>query len=126
MNEAAVGPPGVIPIQQPMRRCAGAPTNGVEADDGVTTFGAPPNLRGDGSCMPLLYRDEQFADAEETHHRHHEAYSFHHSLIPMVKRTLPETVSMPTAARAKPRPRKRGLEAATAPPSPTKLAKARK
>ena len=48
------------------------------------------------------------------------------SSTPMVSRTLPETVSMPIAAMAKPIARATTVFIGAAPPMPTKLAKARK
>ena len=48
------------------------------------------------------------------------------SSMPMVRRTLPETVSMPMAAIAKPIASATTVLIGAAPPMPTKLAKARK
>ena len=48
------------------------------------------------------------------------------SLSPKVSRKLPEIVSMPTAANAKPSIIETTVFKGDAPPSPTKLAKARK
>ncbi len=48
------------------------------------------------------------------------------SSMPMVRRTLPETVSMPMAAMAKPIASDTSVFIGGEPPTPTKLEKARK
>ena len=70
MNEAAVGPPGVIPIQQPIAalRSSAHPV-ARQAGHGAQHL-APLDLRGHRLGVHLLLdRDQQLADAEQAHDR---------------------------------------------------------
>ena len=77
-------------------------------------------------AQPLLHGQDQFADAEQADDRDQEADAAEQLVDAEVRRRLPEIVSMPTAASAKPSIIETMVLNGDAPPSPTKLAKARK
>ena len=127
MNDAAVGPPGVMPIQQPMMAlrtsattCRGMPmsvrptsrhsifeeTARACSSSSVAISNSPMPKRPITATTKLMPRTK--------------------SSTPSVSRTLPEIVSMPIAAIAKPMQSDTTVFAGGEPPTPMKLAKARK
>src|SRR5262245_28657165 len=87
----------------------------------------PVDPRGYGLGLNfLLDGQEQLADPEQPMTATTKLTPFTSSSMPIVSRTLPETVSMPMAAMAKPAASETTVLAGGAPPIPTKLAKARK
>src|SRR3954453_10162647 len=127
MNDAAVGPPGVMPIQQPI----------------AALRSRTQPYRGSPISVRSTSRHSTFEEIALTWNSSSTAISnspipnrpitattkltpFTSSSMPMVSRTLPETVSMPTAASAKPMASDTSVFTGGEPPMPTKLANARK
>ena len=127
MKEAAVGPPGVMPIQQPTAALRSSATQCV---------GRPATVRN--STRHSIFEETALAwsssstaiSSSPMPNRPITATTkltpFTSSSTPMVRRTLPETVSMPIAAIAKPMASDTTVFIGGAPPTPMKLEKARK
>ena len=103
MNEAAVGPPGVMPIQQPIAALRSSASQ---------YRGRPPSARNT-SRQSIREETARACNSSSTAIRSSpmpnrpmtattKLTPFTSSSMPMVRRTLPETVSMPMAAMAKP------------------------
>src|SRR3954468_10022028 len=127
MKEAAVGPPGVMPIQQPTS----------ELRSNATQWrGMPASVRQ--TSRHSTFDDTAFAwnsssqamSSSPTPKRPITATTklmpLTKASMPSVRRTLPETVSMPMAAMAKPMHSDTSVFMGGAPPTPMKLEKARK
>src|ERR1700737_1869698 len=127
MKDPAGGPPGVTPIQQPM----------------AALRSSTQPYRGSPMMVRKTARHSTLEEIALTWNSSSTAISnspvpnrpitattkltpFTSSSMPMVSRTLPETVSIPTAARAKPIASDTSVLIGGEPPMPTKLAKARK
>ena len=125
MNDAGVAPPGVMPIQQPTRHARSDVTQyfGSVAQVFSTMF---------GSILPLLplndeallHREQDLAQAEQADHRDQEVEALQERRAwPKVMRSVPVTVSMPTAASAKPSIIDAMVFTGGSRPMPTKLQK---
>src|SRR3954463_9331941 len=127
MNEAAVGAPGGMPIQQPiaaLRNSAqlyrGSPASVRNTSRHSTLEEIALTLNSSSTAIsnsPIPNRPIT-ATTKLT--------PFTSSSMPKVSRTLPETVSIPTAASAKPIASDTSVLTGGEPPMPTKLANARK
>src|SRR3954453_18838420 len=127
MKDAAVGPPGVMPIQQPMAALRnstqpyrGSPTRVRNTSRHSTLEEIALTLNSSSTATkssPMPNRP-MTATTKLT--------PLTSSSMPMVSPTLPETVSIPTAARAKPIASDTSVFTGGEPPMPTKLANARK
>src|ERR1700736_3396737 len=127
MKEAAVGPPGVIPIQQPMA----ALRNSTQPYRGRPKRVRKTSRHSTLEEMALMLNSSSTAiSSSPMPNRPITATTkltpFTSSSIPMVSRTLPETVSIPTAASANPIASDTSVLIGGEPPMPTKLANARK
>src|SRR3954453_20054235 len=127
MKDAAVGPPGVMPIQKPIA----ALRNSTQP-----YRGSPTRVRNTSRHSTLeeialtLNSSSTATKSSPIPNRPITATTklapFTSSSTPKVSRTLPETVSIPTAASAKPIASDTSVLTAGEPPMPTKLANARK
>src|ERR1700681_2171026 len=127
MKEAAVGPPGVIPIQQPMA----ALRNSTQTYRGrQKRVGKPPRHSTLEEMALMLNSSSTAISRSPMPNKPITATTkltpFTSSSIPMVSRTLPETVSILTAASANPIASDTSVLIGGEPPMPTKLANARK
>src|SRR5882762_9951064 len=127
MNDAAVGPPGVMPIQQPIA----ALRNSTQPYRGRPSRVRKTSRHSTLEEMALMLNSSSTAiSSSPMPNRPITATTkltpFTSSSMPMVSLTLPETVSMPMAARAKPMASETSVLIGGEPPMPTKLAKARK
>src|SRR3979490_2826002 len=127
MKEAAVGPPGVMPIQQPMA----ALRNSTQPYRGRPMSVRKTSRHSTLEEIALMWNSSSTATSNSPiPNRPMTATTklmpFTSSSMPMVSRTLPETVSIPTAASANPIARDTSVLIGGEPPMPTKLAKARK
>src|SRR6202051_3637370 len=127
MKEAAVGPPGVIPIQQPIA----ALRNSTQPYRGRPKRVRKTSRHSTLEEMALMLNSSSTAISNSPMpNRPMTATTkltpFTSSSMPMVSRTLPETVSMPTAASAKPMASDTSVLTGGEATMPTKLAKARK
>src|ERR1700712_96924 len=127
MNDAAVGPPGVMPIQQPMA----ALRNNAQPQRGSWPRVRKTSRHSTLEEIALTWNSSSTATSNSPMpNRPMTATTkltpLTSSSMPMVSRTLPETVSIPTAASAKPIASDTSVLTGGEPPMPTKLAKARK
>ena len=126
MNDAAVGPLGVMPIQQPIAlpRSNATQWRGIVRIASCTARGLMRALMP-SKPEPLLHADQQFADAEEPDDGNEKADTRYERV---------ESERQPEAARNgihadgrdKPSPIDTTVFSGAAPPRPTKLANARK
>src|SRR5260370_35416660 len=127
MKEAAVGPPGVIPIQQPMAalRNSTQPYRGrpkrVRKTSRHSTL-EEMALRRNSSSTAISNSPMPNRPITATT----KLTPFTSSSRPMVSRTLPRTVCIPTAASANPIASDTSVLIGGEPPIPTKLANATK
>ena len=104
MNDAGVAPPGVMPIQQPISAAAQRRqpvAAAASSRSASTTFGLIL-ARHALERQALFHRQQDLADAEQADHRDQEVEAAQQLGKPKVMRSWPVTVSMPTAASAKP------------------------
>src|ERR1700736_823865 len=127
MKDAAVGPPGVTPIQQPMA----ALRSSTQPYRGSPMMVRKTSRHSTREEIALMWNSSSTVISNSPiPNRPITATTkltpFTSSSMPIVSRTLPETVSIPTAASAKPMASDTKVLIGGEPPMPTKLAKARK
>src|SRR6476660_9824257 len=127
MNDAAVGPPGVMPIQQPIA----ALRSSTQPYRGSPIRVRKTSRHSTLEEMALTWNSSSTAISNSPiPNRPMTATTkltpLTSSSMPMVRRTLPDTVSMPTSAKAKPIASDTSVLIGGEPPMPTKLANARK
>src|SRR6202163_1646022 len=127
MKEAAVGPPGVMPIQHPMAALRnstqpyrGRPKRVRKTSRHSTLEEIALTLNSSSTAISNSPMPNRPMTATT------KLMPLTSSSMPMVSRTLPETVSIPTAASAKPIASDTSVLIGGEPPMPTKLANARK
>src|SRR5260370_662194 len=127
MREDAVGRPGVTPIKQPMA----ALRNSTQPYCGRWRSVRKTSRHSTLEEMALMLNSSSTAISNSPMPNRPitattKLMPFTSSSMPMVSRTLPETVSIPTAASANPIASDTSVLTGGEPPMPTKLANARK
>ena len=127
MNEAGVAPPGVMPIQQPISVLRIDVIQYLGSFFQVSmTMRVLMRAAAALELQALFHRQQDLADAEQADHRDQEVEAAHQLGCPNVSRNWPVTVSMPTAASAKPSIIDARIFIGEPLPMPTKLQKVSK
>ena len=128
MNEAAVGPPGVMPIQQPTAALRSRAHQWLGSLSSVCQTSLQ-STREEMVDLALTSSSTAISSSpipKRPMTATTKLTPLTSSSTPMVRRTAPETVSMPMAATAKPMASETSVFIGGEPPMPMKLAKARR